>query len=99
MQVTITENHFATMRITSQIAKKCGIDFSEVSGSVAQPVDDFHIPWEKARSAENPITLHEVEGFSETWRLQLDSNCLHFRPAMCSLENLQNSIAARQFFD
>ena len=70
---------------------------------MAQPVDDFFFPWEEAGSAENPITINEDEGFSETMTAQntppQQQPAMEPRPALRSIENLQKSSAARKLFD
>ena len=50
------------------ISDHVAMNYPEILDSrfVAQPVDDFLFPWEEAGSAENPITIDEDEGFSET---------------------------------
>ena len=81
------------------------MNFPEIPDSrfVAQPVDDFLFPWKEAGSAENPIAIDEEEGFSETISLQNITRqqppVMETRPALRSIENLQNSSAARQLFD
>ena len=57
---------------------------------VAHPVDDFLFPWEKAGSAENPITMNHDEGFSETMTSRAPQHPQKHRPALRSIENLQN---------
>ena len=81
-QVPMTENQLE------------GMNYTEVPDSrfVAQPVDDCLFPWEEAGSAENPITIHEDEGFLETMTPQ--NTPPQHPPAMRSIENLQNSSAA-----
>ena len=51
----------------SQLAEQVGVDYPVVLDSrcVAQLVNDFLSPWEEEGSVENPITIEEVEGFSE----------------------------------
>ena len=65
--------------------------------------DDFLFPWEEEGSGENPITIDEDEEFSETMPPQntppLQQSAREPRPALRSIENLQNSYAARQLFD
>ena len=63
---------------------------------VAQQVDDILFLWEEAGSVENPITIDEDEGFSETMTPPIPQQPLQSRPALRSIENLQNS---RQLFD
>ena len=68
MQVPITENQLEEMQMMEEVSDHVGMIYSEIPDSrfVAQPVDDFLFPWEEAGSAENPITIDEDEGFSET---------------------------------
>ena len=79
------------------------MNYPEVTDSrfVAQPVDDFLFPWEEEESVENPITIDEDEGFSETMTppVRQQPPAMEPRPALRSIENLQNSSAARQLFD
>ena len=52
---------------------------------------------------ENPITIEEDEGFSEpitpVSEPPRQPPAMEARPALRSIENLQNSSAARQLFD
>ena len=68
MQVPITENQLGTMQMMEEISDHVVMNYPEIPDSrfVAQPVDDFLFPWEEADSAENPITIDQDEGFSET---------------------------------
>ena len=81
------------------------MNYPEIPDSrfVAQLVDDFLIPWKEAGSAKNPITIDEDEGFSETMTPQntppQQPPAMEPHPALRSIENLQNSFAARQLFD
>ena len=72
MQVPIRENQFGTMQMMEEVSDHVGINYPEIPDSrfVAQPVDDFLFPLEEAGSAENPITIEEDEGFSETMTLK-----------------------------
>ena len=105
MQVPITENQLEEMQMTEEVSDRVGMNYPEIPDSrfVAQPVDDFHFPWEKAGSAENSITIDEDEGFSETRTPQntppQQPPAMEPRPALRSIENLQNASAARQLFD
>ena len=79
MQVPITENQLGTMQMMEEVSDHVGMNYPEIPDSrfVSQPVYDFLFPWEEAGSAENPITIDEDEGFSETMtppRLQLHNN-------------------------
>ena len=103
-QVPITENQLEEMQMIQEVSEDVGMNYLEIPDSrfVAQPVDDFLIPWEEAGLAENPITVDEDEGFSETTTPQKtppqQPPAMEPRPALRSIENLQNSSAARQFF-
>ena len=105
MQVPITENQLGTMQMMEEVSDHVGMNYSEIPDSrfVAQPVDDFLFPWEEAGLAENPITLDEDEGFSETMTPQntppKQPPAMEPLPALRSIEKLQNSSAARQLFD
>ena len=103
MQVPITENQLGTMQMTAEVSEHVGMNYPEIPDSrfVAQPVDDFLFPWEEAGSAENTITIDEDEGFSETMTSPAPQQppAMEPRPALRSIENLQNSSAARQYFD
>ena len=103
MQVPITENQLGTMQMMAEVSEHVGMNYPEIPDSrfVAQPVDDFLFPWEEAGSAENTITIDEDEGFSETMTSPAPQQppAMEPRPALRSIENLQNSSAARQYFD
>ena len=101
MQVPITENQLGTMQMMAEVSEHVGMNCLEIPDSrfVAQPVDDFLFPWEEEGSAENLITIDEDEGFSETMTPPAPQQPLQPRPALRSIENLQNSSAARQLFD
>ena len=75
-----------------ELAEHVGMNYHDTpdSGYVAQPVDDFLFRWEEAGSAENLITIDEDEGFSETMTSPAPQQILQHRPALCSIENLQN---------
>ena len=79
-----------------------GMNYPETPDSryVAQPFDDFLFPWEEG-SVDNPITIEEDEGFSESRTLVSEPPVMEARPALRSIENLQNfeNSAARQLFD
>ena len=87
------------------VSEHVGMNYPEILDSriVAQPADNFFFSWEGAGSAENPITIDEDEGFSEIMTLQntppQQPTAMESRPALHSVENLQNSFAARQLFD
>ena len=82
-----------------------GKNYPEIPDSrfVAQPVEDFLFLWEEAGSAEIYITINEDEGFSETMTPQntppQQAPAMEPRPALRSIDRLQNSSAARQLFD
>ena len=105
MHVPITENQVGTMQMMGEVSDHVGMNYPEIPDSrfVAQPVDDFLFPWEEEGSVENPITIDEDEGFSETMTPQntppQQPPAMEPRPALRSIENLQNSSAARQLFD
>ena len=92
MQVPITENHFGTMQMVEEVRG---------GGFVAQLGDDVLVPWEEAGSAENPNTKDEDEGFSETMTppAPQQSPAMEPCPALRTIENLQDSSAARQLSD
>ena len=56
------------MQMMEEVSDHVGMNYPEIPDSrfVAQPVDDFLFPWKEAGSAENHITIDEVEGFSES---------------------------------
>ena len=105
MQVPMTDNQLGEMQMMEQVAGHVGMNYHDTPDSryVAQPFDDFFFPWEEAGRAENPITIFEYEGFSETVTPQNTPSqqppAMEPRPVLRSLENLQNSSAARQLFD
>ena len=69
MQVPLTENQLGEMQMMEQVAEHVKMNYSDTSDFryVAQSVDNFLFPWEdEMGSAENPITIDEDEGFSET---------------------------------
>ena len=99
-QVPMTESQHEEMQMMEEVSDHVGMNYPEIPDSrfVAQPVDDFLFPWEEAGSAENPITIYEDEGFSETMTPQntppQQPPAMEPRPALRSIENLQNSSAA-----
>ena len=97
MQVPMTENQLGEMQMTEEVAEHVWMNYPDTPDSryVDQPVDDFLFPWEEAGSAENTITIDEDEGFSETMIPPALQQPLQARPALRSIENLQNS---RQLF-
>ena len=102
-QVPMTENQLEEMQMMEEVSDHVGMNYPEIPDSrfVAQPVDDFLFPWEEEGSVENSITLDEDEGFSETMTPPAPQQppAMEPHPALRSLENLQNSSAARQLFD
>ena len=102
-QVPMRENQLEEMQMMKEVSDHMGMNYPEIPDSrvVAQPVDDFLFPWEEEGSAENPIPIDEVEGFSETMTTPAPQQppAMEPRLALRSIENLQNSSAARQFFD
>ena len=69
MQVPMTENQIGEKQTMEQVAEHVRMDYSDTFDSryVAQSVDNFLFSWEdEMGSAENPITLDEDEGFTET---------------------------------
>ena len=105
MQVPITENQLEEMQMMGEVSDHVGMNYLEIPDSrfAAQPVDDSLFPWEEEGSVENPITIDEDEGCSETMTPQntppQQPPAMEPRPALRSIENLQNSSAARQLFD
>ena len=104
-QVPMTENQLEEMQMIEKVSEHVVMNYPEIPESrfVAQPVDDFLFLWEEAGSTENPITIDEDEGFSETMTPQKtppqQPPAMEPRTALSSIENLQNSSAARQLFD
>ena len=100
-QLTITENQLGELQKMEEVAEHVGMNYPDSPDSryVAQPVDDFLFLLEEAGSAENPITIDEDEGFSETMKSPASQQPLQHRPALRSIENLQNFLVARQLFD
>ena len=99
-QVHMTENQLEEMQMMEELFDHVGMSYPEIPDSrfVAQPVDDFLLPWEEAGTAENPITIDEDEGFSETMTppAPQQPSAMEHLPALRSIENLQNS---QQLFD
>ena len=102
-QVPMTENQLEEILMMEEVSDHVGMNYPEIPDSrfVAQPVDDFLFPWEEEGSVENPITIDEDEGFSETMTPPAIQQppAMEPRPALLSIENLQNSSAARQLFE
>ena len=103
-QVPIIENQLGTMQMMEEVSELVGMNYPEILDSrfVAQPVNDFFFSREEAESAENPMTIDEDEGFSETMTPQntppQQPAAMEPRSALRSIENLRNSSAARQLF-
>ena len=97
-QVLMTENQLEEMQMMGEVSDHVGMNYPKIPDSrfVAQPVNDFLFPWEEAGSAENPITIDEDEGSSETMIPPALQPPLQPRPALRSIENLESS---RQLFD
>ena len=93
------------MQMMEEVSDHVVLNYPEIPDSrfVAQPVDDFLFPWEEPGSVENPITIDKDESFSETMTPQnippQQPPAMEPRPALRSIENLQNSSAAQQLFD
>ena len=99
-QVPPTENQLGEMQMMAEVAERVGMNYPEVPDAryVAQPFDAFLFPREEG-SVDNPITIEEDEGFSEPRTPVSEPPAMEARPALRSIENLQNSSAARQLFD
>ena len=101
-QVPPTESQLGEMQMMEEVAEHVGMNYPEIPDSryVAQPFDDFLFPWEEG-SVDNPITIEEDERFSEPRTLVSEPPVMEARPALRSIENLQNfeNSAARQLFD
>ena len=97
-QVPMTENQLEEMQMMEEVSDHVGMNYPEIPDSifVAQPVDDFLFLWEEEGSDENPITIDEDEGFSETMTPPAPQQqpAMEPRPALRSIEYLQNSSAA-----
>ena len=90
-QVPPTENQLGEMQMMEEVAEHVGMNYPETPDSrfVAQPFDDFLFPW-KEGSVDNPITIEEDEGFSEPRIPVVEPPVMDARPALRSIENLQN---------
>ena len=102
-QVPPTENQLGEMQMMEEVAEHMGMNYPEIPDSryVAQSFDDFLFPWEEG-SVDNPITIiEEDEGFSEPKTPVIEPPVMDARPALRSIENLQNleNSATRQLFD
>ena len=98
-QVPNTENQHGTMQLMEEVSEHVGINYPEILDSryLAQLVNDFLFPWEEEMgSAEKPIAIDEDEGFSETMTPPAPEQPHQYRPALSSIENLQDS---RKLFD
>ena len=93
------------MQMMKEVSEHEGMNYPKIPDSrfLAQPVDDFLFPWEESGSAGNSITIDEDEGFSDTMTPQntppQQPPAMEPLPALRSIQNLQNSSAARQLFD
>ena len=103
-QVPMTENQLEEIQMMEEVSEHVGMNYPDIPDSrfVAQIADDFLFPWEEAGLAKKPITIDEDEGFSETLKPQntplQQPPAMEPRPALRSIENLQNSSAARELF-
>ena len=99
-QVPITENQLGTMQMMEEVSEHVGMNYPEIldASYVAQTFDDSLFPWEEGY-VDNSITIEEDEGFSEPRTPVSEPPVMDARPALRSMENLQNSSAARQLFD
>ena len=95
-QVPPTENQLGEMQMMEEVAEHVGMNYPEIPDSrfVVQPVDDFLFPWEEG-SVDNPITIEDDKGFSEPRTPVSEPPMMEARAALRSIENLQNSSAAR----
>ena len=102
MQVPPTENQLGEMQMMKEAAEYVGMNYPKTPDSryVAQPFDGFLFPWEE-KSVDNPITIEEDEGFSEPRTPVSEPPVIVARPALRSIENLQNfeNSATQQLFD
>ena len=96
-QVPITENQLGENQMMEELAEHMGLNYPDTPDSryVAQTVDDLLFTWEEAGSAENHITIEEDKSFSEKMTPATPQQPLQPRPALRSIENLQNFSAAR----
>ena len=99
-QVPITENQLGTMQMMEEVSEHVGMNYPEIPDAsyVAQPFDNFLFPWEEGY-VDNSITIEEDEGFSEPRTPDSEPPVMDARPALRSIEDWQNSSAARQLFD
>ena len=101
-QVPPTENQLGEMQMMEERTEHVGMNYPETPDFryVAQPFDDFLFPGEEG-SVDNPITIEEDKGFSEPRTPVSEPPVMDARPALRSIENLQNfeNSAARQLFD
>ena len=87
-----------------EVSEHVGVNYPNTLDSryMAQPVECFLFSWEEG-SVENPILIEKDERFSEPRTPVSEppklSPPIETRPALRSIENLQNSSAARQLFD
>ena len=99
----MTENELGEMQMMAKVAEHVGMNYSETPDSryVDQPFDDSIFLWEEG-SVDNPITIQEDEGFSEPRNPVSEPPSqppkMETRPALRSIENLQNSSTALQLF-
>ena len=99
-QVYLTENQLGEVQMMEEVAEHVGMNYPDTHDSryVVQLFGDFLFPWEEG-SEDNPITIEEDEGFSEPRTLVSEPPrqppALEAKPALPSIDNLQNSSAAR----
>ena len=103
-QVPMTENQLGEMQMMAKVAEHVGMNYSETPDSryMDQPFDNSLFYWEEG-SVDIPITIQEDEGFSEP-RTPINEPpsqppIMETKPALSSIENLQNSSTALQPFD
>ena len=89
----MAENQLGEMQMTEEVAEHVGMNYADTPDFiyVDQPVENLLFPWEQAGSAENPITIDEDEGFSETMTPPALRHSLQPRPPLRSIQNLLNS--------
>ena len=92
MQVPIAENQLGTMQMMEEVSEHVEMNYTEIPDSsfVVQPRDLWTTQLPSKR---------EDEGFSEPRTPVSERPVMEARPALRSIENLQNSSAARQLFD
>ena len=87
-----------------EVSEHVGMNYPNTLDSryVAQPVECFLFSWEEG-FVEKPVPIDKDEGFSEPRAPVSEppklSPAIETRPALRSIEKLQNSSPARQLFD